>query len=506
MSLNLKCAACGHEVPFQDEDLETEAICPGCEVLLRRRSLEDQMAIPVSMALPDKFEPADLGRVPKHSRELIHRYQKNSPSRVTKTGDPLSDSNLVLAKAIERLAQAIEANDLDQSPLGQVTEHLQPLEKTADIYVDENESVPVLNGQNDNTGNSILPEGNGRAEPIGSPVLVRREAAAEAHRFQRKTQAATDIKGPQKTVIGQWIEEHPFLMLFTGLSLLIALVVMTTILMDRSFSSSDESDSLAPAMAGEDWADDPDFNHADREARGFLNAVALNPARPYIFRANAIGPKLEKFFQPLPDPANYELELTGRQKHEDKAVYYYQVTSGEVTQPLVVLQEKELFRVFWEYGACIGDISWEAFVDDEPKTPVLMRAFLKPDNVFDSIHNQDKWSSWLAENWDGSKSARVFVKLGSPEFRRLTSALEEHPLKRRETSWVMAQVRLKHMGTGIDRIEGAFESAEVVEVPLGSWLPKEFVVGNTFYSDRDLLNGPTKDIQGLQKREKGFAK
>jgi DNA-directed RNA polymerase subunit RPC12/RpoP len=107
MSIELKCAACGHEVPFEDGDLETESICPGCEVLLRRRSLDDRMAIPVSMALPDEFEPADLGRVPKHSQELIHRYQKNSPTRIVKTGDPRSDSNLALAKAIERLATAI---------------------------------------------------------------------------------------------------------------------------------------------------------------------------------------------------------------------------------------------------------------------------------------------------------------------------------------------------------------------------------------------------------------
>ena len=76
-------------------------------------------------------------------------------------------------------------------------------------------------------------------------------------------------------------------------------------------------------------------------------------------------------------------------------------------------------------------------------------------------------------------------------------------MKRHQMNWVMAQVRLKHLGTGVDRIAGAFESAEVVEVPLGSWLPEEFVVGDTFYSERDKLEGPRKDVQGLQKRQQG---
>ncbi|MGJ8725026.1 MAG: hypothetical protein ACSHYB_10755 [Roseibacillus sp.] len=499
MSLNLKCAACGHQVPFQDGDLETEAICPGCEVLLRRRSLEDQMAIPVSMALPDQFEPADLGRVPKHSQELIHRYQKNIASRVVKTGDPLSDSNHALARAIEHLALAIETSGFDHKSFDRAEGYLTPDESAEDFSEGQNQ-VPVLNGQNGSGERSSLPEANGRAEPIGSPVLVRREAAAEAHRFQRQTQAATDIKGPQKTAVTNWIEKHPISMLLAGLALLIALVVMTTILMDRSFTNSDEVRPAASTMSQGNQAEDPDFYHAEREARGFLNAIALNPAKPYIFRANEIGPKLEKFFLPLPNPADYELKLTGRQKNENKAVYYYQVTCGDLTQPLVVLQENQLFKVFWEFGACVGDISWEAFVDEEPKTPVLMRAFLKPDTVFDSVHDQAKWSSWLAENWDGSHSARVFVKLGSPEYRRLTSALEEYPVKRHQANWVMAQVRLKHMGTGVDRLAGAFESADVIEVPLGSWLPEEFVVGDTFYSERDKLDGSPKDLQGLQKR------
>lgn len=501
MSVNLKCAACGHQVPFQDGDLMTEAICPGCEVLLRRRGEGDQMAIPVSMALPDQFEPADLGRVPKHSQELIHRYQKNIVNRITKTGDPLSDSNLMLAQAIERLAMAIESKG-EGSAKGEGLELLNGHSIATDGVpkpVEDYEEVPVLNGHPKN-GKSTSVDENGRALPVGAPVLVRREAAAEAHRFQRQTQGATDIKGPRQSALSKWIDKHPIFMMLSGLALLITLVVMTTLLMNGWFSTSEEDMVATSAMAGEGWSEDPDFGHAEKEARGFLNAVALNPARPYIFRANTIGPKLERFFLPLPNPADYQLELKGRQKMENRSVYYYHVTCGDLTQPLVVLQEEEIFKVFWEFGACIGDISWKSFVDDEPKTPVLMRAFLRPDTIYDTAHPSDKWSSWLAEDWDGSHSARVFAKRGSPEDRRLQSAHKEHPVVRSGTNWVMAQVRLKHLGTAVDRLEGAYESAEVLEVPLGSWLPEEFVSGSTFYSDEDQLNKPVGDRQGLPKR------
>ena len=504
MSLNLKCAACGHQVPFKDEELETEAICPGCEVLLRRRSPGDKMAIPVSMALPDQFGPADLGSVPKHSQELVHRYQRTTSSnRLVKTGDPVVDSNYALARAIEQLTQAIAQSGLGQNGLEPIGDDPESSKKESSVYTSDDRKVPVLNGVESNS-EGFLPEGNGRAEPIGSPVLVRREEAAHAHRFQRQTQGATDIKGSQKTAMNKWIEKHPFVMLSIGLILLVALVAMTTVMMDRTFTNSEKVGPLSPAISVDDQGTDPDYRHAEKEARGFLNAVALKPAKPYIFRANEIGPKLEKFFQPLPDPSNYDLELTGRQKHGNKAVYYYQVTCEDLKKPLVVLQENDLFKVFWEFGAGVGDISWKSFVDDEPQTPVLMRAFLAPDNVFDSTHGRDKWSSWRAENWDGSRYARVFAKLGSPEYRRLSSALKEHPVKRHQKNWVMAQVRLKHTGTGVDQIAGAFESADVVEVPLGSWLPEEFVVGNTFYSEKDQLDSTVKDRQGLQRREKTF--
>ena len=65
----------------------------------------------------------------------------------------------------------------------------------------------------------------------------------------------------------------------------------------------------------------------------------------------------------------------------------------------------------------------------------------------------------------------------------------------------MAQVRLQHIGSSLSDTAGAFDTAEVVEVPLGSWLPEQFVVGSTFYSEKDQKQGKkSKEVRGLPSR------
>lgn len=509
MSVFLKCAACGYQVPFQDGDMATEAICPGCEVMLRRRSMADLMAIPVSMALPDSFLPADLGRVPKHSRELIHRYKTGGESAAQ---DPRSESNVVLAKAIERLALALEGSSgaVPQASPADLSGLLATLSKqgipdTAINSILEKlggpealhssaEEVLVLSGQKSGTGKSTSVDANGRALPVIAPVLVRREAAAEAHRYRRENQATTDIKGQRQSGIAEWVEKHPVVMMSTGLFFLIALVVMTTMVMSGGFDKPDENAADSSVMMGDTNAEGPDFNHAEREARGFLNAVSLNAAKPYIYQSSRISEKLETFYEPLEDPGNYTLEFRSRQRNGDRAAYYYQVESGDKIQPIIVLQERDSFKVFWEFGACVGDLSWPAFLESEPSRPVLMRAFLKPENINDPLHPAEEWSSWRAQDWDGSNSMRVYCKRGSPEERRLSSALREFPVVRDSANWVMAQVTLKHLRSISGKGADLLESAEVYQVPLGSWLPKEFVNGNTFYSERDRVKNTGSDL------------
>ncbi|MDP0491552.1 MAG: hypothetical protein Q7Q71_10915 [Verrucomicrobiota bacterium JB023] len=497
MSVLLKCAACGHEVPFADGSLETEAICPGCEVLLRRRSEGDQMAIPVSMEIPESFGHADLEHVPKQSDVLVHRYQRQlPPSRGGGKVDPHAESNFALAKAIEKLASAIEGKTgLIDGVAAAVAETASP---PASGHYEEKatrpseastagEKVPVLNG-----GSSAMPapsgtHANGRKEegvrssPLPARVLVRREAAAEAHRFRRDIQAATDVKGEHRSALSVWVESHPMTMLISGLVLLIALVVMTAIVMEGAISPQTAEEEGSSSVMGSQWSSEPDFASAEQQARGFLNAVALKSALPYIFQSTEIREKLDRFFEPIANPGDYELSLRQRQSAGERAVYYYQVKSGSETLPLAVLQEGQNFRVFWEFGAAVGDLSWDAFLKEKPIEPTLMRAFLRPHNHYDASHNPEEWSSWLVEGHGPNQQVVGFVKRGGPEELRLNAALEENAITRKRASWVMGQVMMACPETSLTSDSVV---AEISEVPLASWLPEEFVSGNTFYSDK----------------------
>ena len=79
-----------------------EETCPGCQVKVRYRECDKQMAIPVSMKLPEEFAPVDLSSVADKSSLLVGRYRK--PSEESESG---SNVELMLAKALESLAQSI---------------------------------------------------------------------------------------------------------------------------------------------------------------------------------------------------------------------------------------------------------------------------------------------------------------------------------------------------------------------------------------------------------------
>ncbi|MEM9079830.1 MAG: hypothetical protein AAGC74_03965 [Verrucomicrobiota bacterium] len=528
MPVLLKCAACGTSVPFEANDPDAEAICPSCEVLLRRRSIEDVMAIPVSMELPEQFEHADLQQMPKQSEVLVNRYQKNGHNHLTKVEDPGIESNLAIARAIERLALAIEGNrDSVTSDLlreGVKELGLEVSSKAngngknghhADVISEPLPSPSVDSGMEKATvlfheeedyergSETVLPNGtrlDERMGPLNSPVLVRREAAEDFANFRRNSQALTDEHAARKaSPVAQWVERHPIFMLSCGLFLLLIFVVLTTVFMEDWMNPGENSeDGLVAVMQGEKWADEPDFRNAEREARGFLNAISLNAAKPYIFQAEKIEEQLELFYEPLPDPGSYELEFRGRRRDGERSVYFYQVTSSDQKSPLVVLQERDVFKVFWEFSAGVGEMTWDALLEIEPTESILMRAFIANDDVFGGAHPREEWSSWLVEDWDGANRVRAYTRIDSPADRRLKSAIRENAVQRKNEKWVMGQIMVRHLGLSIGDEDGAFDSVEITEVPLASWLPEEFESQNTFYSESERLKEGGTDRSGLQ--------
>jgi hypothetical protein len=281
-------------------------------------------------------------------------------------------------------------------------------------------------------------------------------------------------------------------MMMTGLSLLIALVVMTTLLMEGWVTKSDEEGVAAVSLEESAVKATPAYSTAEMTAHRFLRASSLAEARSYIYHASSLEPQLQSYYEPIANPGDYELVFKGRDVMGERSVFFFQVSSGSQVTPVVVLQEAEDFRVFWQFGAGVGEISWADFLKREPSRPVLMRAFLRPDNIYTTDYPPAEWSSWLVRDWAGEETARVFCERDSPEERRLFSALREYPIVRNKKRWVMAQVQLQHIGSYSGAGGSLQETAEVVAVPLGSWLPAEFVSGPTFYSEQDEIEKPVR--------------
>ena len=78
MSVTLRCAACGADVEFEKLSTTMEETCPGCQVKVRYRECDKQMAIPVSMSLPEEFAHVDLSSVADKSSLLIGRFKKTT--------------------------------------------------------------------------------------------------------------------------------------------------------------------------------------------------------------------------------------------------------------------------------------------------------------------------------------------------------------------------------------------------------------------------------------------
>ena len=106
MAVTLKCAACGAEVTFEELTSRAEEMCPGCQVKVRYRECDEQMAIPVSMALPEEFAPIDLSSVADKSALLVERFKKP----VAESAE--SDTNdVTLARALKALADSVGVLD-----------------------------------------------------------------------------------------------------------------------------------------------------------------------------------------------------------------------------------------------------------------------------------------------------------------------------------------------------------------------------------------------------------
>ena len=252
MSITLKCAACGAEVEFEELSSMVEETCPGCLVKVRYRECDEQMAIPVSMSLPEEFAHVDLSSVAGKSSLLVGRYKKT-----TEESENGSSVELVLAKALASLADSI--GHLDE----RLTRHEQGggivrEEKEREVETESAEEAPdrvnetggpqangvkVVMGKSNGKaedGEIVHLEaeekdkfsGNGKANPVDARVLVRREAARAAHEFRREkhTQGDWDERsGPADRAGFSWLMSHYPKTTVAGSMMLVGVLITVTI-------------------------------------------------------------------------------------------------------------------------------------------------------------------------------------------------------------------------------------------------------------------------------------
>lgn len=494
MSVSLKCAACGAEVEFEELTPTVEETCPGCDVRVRYREGDQQMAIPVSMTLPDEFQHVDLDTVAVKSSLLVGRSRKPA-------AEPPADatSGVVFAKALEALVNSINHLEerLDKQEGREVDEpavesnagngHPNSLKELSRNGADEKESEVVqLAPEEEEEPKS---RGKSKANPVGARVLVRREAAREAHEFRREKHSQADwddFASPDKRVAGfGWLMENfPKATVIVSLLLVVALTTTTIVWMEDLFSNEGAVAGPLPEVRitalGQLMKDDPEAALAETVARAYLNAASVKAAAPFVYESEAIREKFEQYYRPISMPGSYELSLKQRAIGDDgKPQFLYRVSiPGEKARRLVVLPEGQMPKVFWEFFAEVGDTSWEGFLKSQPREPVEMRVWAHLGEHYIEGYNDKDWQSYVLHDYAEKNSIYAFADRGTGEDWRITDALQNEPVQFKRGSAVMALVKLTYM-TERTTADGTEVVAEIKEVISTSWLPERFRAKNS---------------------------
>lgn len=513
MEVLLKCAACGTEVVFADDSYDSEATCPECAVHLRRRQGDESMAIPVGMVLPDKFAPLDLNSLSKQSEVLIERYRKTpgggaASASVGSTGGVV---DATLAKALESLANTIGHLDkrlsrheerLAQLPLGPVSE------PEVDVFEQGLNSDPIVES-NGHSSVEDLPEElsevqplpvptlqvkleeeleldaeDHRAEPLRATVLVRREAAREAHNHRREKQKTVDHRGREQVEDGLFatlMERYPKSTVFISLLCVVGLTVGVILWMDPSLRKKPGPVTMLEptktSSLGKLWANDPEAGHAEAIAKAFLNSTSAKSARPFVFESDELGEQFDELYKPISSPGDYELEFRSRSSasNGEGSIFAYRVKlKGGKSRTLVTLPEGKMPKVYWQFFEEIGDMSWDRFMLDRPANPVSMKVWVEPANNYFASYGADGWSSYIIHDSANDHVLYAFVERNSGVDWKLKKGLETDSRKFGRRTALMAQLNLTFISELTDVQENRVFVAEIKAVEATDWLPLRF--------------------------------
>jgi len=489
MSVTLRCAACGADVEFEKLSTTMEETCPGCQVKVRYRECDKQMAIPVSMSLPEEFAHVDLSSVADKSSLLIGRFKKT-----TEESEASDNVELMLTRVLKSVAHSIVSLD-ERLTRHEQGEAVTSPAKEGDADTDGSDpgignGVKVVMNEGKGAGEDggivhLKPEEKGKkgkANPVAARVLVRREAAKAAREFGREKRGEEDWDeraGPANRPVGfSWLMANYPKGTILVTSVMVAVLVAVCILWMEGLVSGRRAGKELTLAEPEGtplsqlMVDDPEAAMAETVARAYLNATSAKAALPFVWGSDSIEEKFERFFRPLSQPGAYELSLKDRVMGEGgKPQFLYRVgLSGEKARSLLVLPEGVMPKVFWEFFEEVGDLPWPEFFSKRPESPIEMRVWLYPVEQYIDGYDKEKWQSYVLHDYAEKHKILAYAPRDLGDDWQISAALRDEPVNFNRHKAVMALLKLtyrREFQTG----EESGVVAEIKDVLATSWLP-----------------------------------
>ncbi len=489
MSVTLRCAACGADVEFEKLSTTVEETCPGCQVKVRYRECDKQMAIPVSMSLPEEFAHVDLSSVADKSSLLVGRFKKT-----TEESEASDNVELMLTRVLKSVAHSIVSLD-ERLTRHEQGEAVTSPAKEGDADTDGSDpgignGVKVVMNEGKGAGEDggivhLKPEEKGKkgkANPVAARVLVRREAAKAAREFGREKRGEEDWDeraGPANRPVGfSWLmANYPKGTILVTLVMVAVLVAVCILWMEGLVSGRRAGKELTLAEPegtplSQLMVDDPEAAMAETVARAYLNATSAKAALPFVWGSDSIEEKFERFFRPLSQPGAYELSLKDRVMGEGgKPQFLYRVgLSGEKARSLLVLPEGVMPKVFWEFFEEVGDLPWPEFFSKRPESPIEMRVWLYPVEQYIDGYDKEKWQSYMLHDYAEKHKILAYAPRDLGDDWQISAALRDEPVNFNRHKAVMALLKLtyrREFQTG----EESGVVAEIKDVLATSWLP-----------------------------------
>ena len=489
MSVTLRCAACGADVEFEKLSTTMEETCPGCQVKVRYRECDKQMAIPVSMSLPEEFAHVDMSSVADKSSLLVGRFKKT-----TEESEASDNVELMLTRVLKSVAHSIVSLD-ERLTRHEQGEAVTSPAKEGDADTDGSDpgignGVKVVMNEGKGAGEDggivhLKPEEKGKkgkANPVAARVLVRREAAKAAREFGREKRGEEDWDeraGPANRPVGfSWLmANYPKGTILVTLVMVAVLVAVCILWMEGLVSGRRAGKELTlvepeGTPLSQLMVDDPEAAMAETVARAYLNATSAKAALPFVWGSDSIEEKFERFFRPLSQPGAYELSLKDRVMGEGgKPQFLYRVgLSGEKARSLLVLPEGVMPKVFWEFFEEVGDLPWPEFFSKRPESPIEMRVWLYPVEQYIDGYDKEKWQSYVLHDYAEKHKILAYAPRDLGDDWQISAALRDEPVNFNRHKAVMALLKLtyrREFQTG----EESGVVAEIKDVLATSWLP-----------------------------------